>query len=108
MHDSLANRTSIQYEAYTPEQRQAAYDQVEAYVEGKIPEMKVVNVRQIHETFRQFKEYVLKLKENQPVRAVAPEPEENEGKGMAKLGVEGRDFKSEKAGGGEYVGDLDH
>jgi len=60
MHDSLANRSSVQYDDFTPEQRQEVYEMVDAYMTDKIPEIKIVNVKQIHEVFKQFKVYVKK------------------------------------------------
>jgi len=61
MHDTLANRIGISYEAYTPEESLALRKQIAAYVAGKIEEIEIVNLRQVRETFRQFKNYVLEM-----------------------------------------------
>eukprot|EP00469_Lotharella_globosa_P014891 CAMPEP_0167822014 /NCGR_PEP_ID=MMETSP0112_2-20121227/7198_1 /TAXON_ID=91324 /ORGANISM="Lotharella globosa, Strain CCCM811" /LENGTH=647 /DNA_ID=CAMNT_0007723209 /DNA_START=343 /DNA_END=2286 /DNA_ORIENTATION=+ len=106
MHDSLANRNNIQYDDFTPEQRQEAYEQVAGYLEDKIPEIKIVSVRQIQELFRQFKEYVRKNGGSAP--AVAMEVSKGAG---AKSAAGDGDVKSQQGAANQAkeagVGEVD-
>eukprot|EP00741_Cyanophora_paradoxa_P010149 tig00020510_g9824.t1 len=55
MHDSMANRGRVQYEAYTEEQQHEMQTLVRRYLAGEVEEIEVVNLRQIREIFRAFK-----------------------------------------------------
>ena len=61
MHDTLSNRIGISYEAYTPEESLALRRQIAQYCRGAIDEIEIVNLRQVRETFRQFRNYVLEI-----------------------------------------------
>eukprot|EP00736_Rhodelphis_marinus_P013962 Rmarinus@m.10756 len=55
MHDALANRHNITYEPFSQAQRYELSQMVQQYLRGDIEEIDVVNLRQIRETFMQFK-----------------------------------------------------
>ena len=59
MHDALSNRSGVSYDEYTPEQSREVAQMVREYIDTPEPDdegvLKIVNVRQIRETFRQFK-----------------------------------------------------
>ncbi|KAJ3144872.1 Kinesin-like protein kif9 [Irineochytrium annulatum] len=55
MHDSLSNRSHVQYEAFGEQQRMELMKQVRAYLEDDENELEIVNLRQTREFFRQFK-----------------------------------------------------
>jgi len=101
MHDSLANRSNVQYDDFTPEQQKAAYDSVVDYVDGKSDEIKIVNIAQIKETFRQFKIFTQNLQSRVAVTA-------NSSKGSAETkgagAVESKEAAAPEAG---YVGEID-
>lgn len=59
MHDTLANRTNIQYESFTPEQQTELRGVVNKYIREEIQEIEVVSVRQIRALFGQFKNIVI-------------------------------------------------
>lgn len=105
MHDSLSSRTNIQYDDFTPEQQQAVYDEVVSYVEGKVEEIKIVNIKQIQEAFRQFKAYAGNLRSRV---ALPSKPGTAMGVPADAKGSSGADAK---AGGseakGNFVGELD-
>src|SRR5688572_23602669 len=63
MHDTLSNRIGVSYEAYTPEESVALRKQIAKYCAGGIDEIEIVNLRQVRETFRQFKNYVLEIEQ---------------------------------------------
>lgn len=47
MHDTLANRSRVQYEEYTEEQRHQLHVQMTKWVAGEIEDLEVVNLRQV-------------------------------------------------------------
>lgn len=59
MRDALAGRSGVQYDEYTPEQREELQQRVQAYlaepVDGEETELPVNSIRQAKETFRAFK-----------------------------------------------------
>lgn len=61
MHDTLANRGAVSYEAFTPEQQTEIKHVVRDYISGDIQSIDVINLRQINEIFKQFKNYALNL-----------------------------------------------
>lgn len=62
MHDTLANRSNVNYEPYTPEQQTELRSKVTQYIDSSIPTIEVTNLRQINEIFQQFKNIVLDYK----------------------------------------------
>ncbi|XP_065889212.1 kinesin-like protein KIF9 isoform X2 [Dysidea avara] len=55
MHDVLANRASVSYEPFTEGEKEDIQRQVRQYLDGTLTEIEIINVRQIKETFAQFK-----------------------------------------------------
>ncbi|NWX93768.1 KIF9 protein, partial [Nothoprocta pentlandii] len=56
MHDSLVNRSLVTYDPLTEIQIADIKSQVLKYLEGSIDEIDIVNIRQVQEVFRQFKQ----------------------------------------------------
>lgn len=61
MHDTLTNRSQISYEPLSESQILEVRDQVKSYLAGELNDIELVNVRQIKETFAQFKAVVNSL-----------------------------------------------
>ncbi|ESO94407.1 hypothetical protein LOTGIDRAFT_227399 [Lottia gigantea] len=56
MHDTLANRSHIGYDALSEQQKYEIRHQVRRYLEGTVDEVDIVNIRQIQGTYEAFKE----------------------------------------------------
>ncbi|KAM4706215.1 kinesin-like protein KIF9 [Rhinophrynus dorsalis] len=56
IHDTLASRTHISYEPFTESQLAEIKSQVRRYLDGTLDEIDIINLRQIQETFHQFKQ----------------------------------------------------
>lgn len=61
MHDTLANRLGVTYDAYTPEETAQLRKRIEQYTFGGpvADEIEIVNLRQVREAFRIYKQLVL-------------------------------------------------
>ncbi|XP_072269140.1 kinesin-like protein KIF9 isoform X2 [Pyxicephalus adspersus] len=55
LHDTLAHRAPINYEPFNDSQIAEINNQVRKYLEGKVDEIEIINLRQIQEIFSQFK-----------------------------------------------------
>ncbi|KAJ3301978.1 Kinesin-like protein kif9 [Kappamyces sp. JEL0829] len=55
MHDTLANRSHIQYEAYTEVQKVELSKTIRAYIDNEADEIEIVNIRQIREILSLFR-----------------------------------------------------
>ena len=55
MHDTLSNRSHVQYEPYTEAQKYELTKSVRAYIENEAQEIEIVNLRQILETLSIFR-----------------------------------------------------
>ncbi|OMJ90760.1 hypothetical protein SteCoe_6838 [Stentor coeruleus] len=55
MHDTLANRGRVVYEAYTPEQQYQIQLLAERYLEGDLDEVDIESLRQVRELFNQIR-----------------------------------------------------
>ena len=55
MHDTLTNRSEISYEPLSEWQIQDVHGQVKRFLSGEVNDIELVNVRQITETFAQFR-----------------------------------------------------
>ena len=55
MHDTLTNRSQISYEPLSESQIQDVREQVKRFLAGELNDIELVNVRQIKETFAQFR-----------------------------------------------------
>ena len=64
MHDTLASRSRVQYEAYTEDQRYQLQQTMKKWLANEIEELEVVNLRQVKEYFIQFKDYIKNLESN--------------------------------------------
>ena len=54
-HDTLTNRSQISYEPLSQSQIQDVREQVKRFLSGELNDIELVNVRQIKETFAQFR-----------------------------------------------------
>jgi kinesin family protein 6/9 len=54
MHDTLAGRSRVQYEDYTPDEQRELEVQVKDYLEGNTPQLEVVSLRMVVEAFAIF------------------------------------------------------
>ena len=61
MHDTLTNRSQISYEPLSESQIQEVRGQVKRFLAGELDDIELVNVRQIKETFVQFRKVVSTL-----------------------------------------------
>lgn len=59
MHDTLANRSNVSYETYTESQQFDLQQTIRRYVSGALPDIEIVNLRQVKEIFKQFKNILL-------------------------------------------------
>ena len=55
MHDTLTNRSQISYEPLSESQIRDVREQVKRFLAGELNDIELVNVRQIKETFAQFR-----------------------------------------------------
>lgn len=55
MHDTLAGRSRVQYEDYTPDEQRELEVQVKAYLAGDSPQLEVVSLRMVVEAFSIFR-----------------------------------------------------
>lgn len=58
MHDTLTNRGQVVYEPLSESQQNDLKQQVEKYIAKEVPEMEIVNVRQIKEMLEIFRNIV--------------------------------------------------
>ncbi|NXL93378.1 KIF9 protein, partial [Alectura lathami] len=58
MHDSLANRSLVNYDSLTDDQIAEIKSQIHKYLQGAIDEIDIMNFRQVQEVFKQFKQVV--------------------------------------------------
>jgi kinesin family protein 6/9 len=61
MHDTLAGRSRVQYEEYTPEERDILKTKVKSYLESEIQEIEVQSLRMVYEAFGIFRTYYQEL-----------------------------------------------
>ncbi|XP_062518444.1 kinesin-like protein KIF9 [Corticium candelabrum] len=105
MHDTLSSRGHISYEPLTDVERYEIHQQVRHYLEGSLTEIPVVNLRQIQETFAQFKSVVSSLESEVEARVTqrttVSGAESISGSGIAPKSA---GSSSEQAG---FVGDID-
>lgn len=77
MYDTLTNRRQITYEPLSETQLQEVKGQVRKFVDGDIPEIEMINVRQVKQIFDEFKGLLKQLeKENEELRMKIPETTE--------------------------------
>lgn len=56
MHDTLAGRSRVQYEDYTPEEQRDLETKIQMFLDGDILDMDVPSLRMVYESFRIFRE----------------------------------------------------
>ncbi|KAI9137246.1 P-loop containing nucleoside triphosphate hydrolase protein [Paraphysoderma sedebokerense] len=61
MHDTLQNRSHIQYEPFSEGQRYEIQKKVKLFVNNQLNELEIINLRQIKETFDQFRIFYKQL-----------------------------------------------
>jgi len=55
MHDTLAGRSRVQYEEYTPDEQAVLESKVQMYLDGEIQEIEVQSLRMVYEAFGIFR-----------------------------------------------------
>jgi len=55
MHDTLAGRSRVQYEEYTPDEQVVLETKVQMYLDGEIQEIEVQSLRMVYEAFGIFR-----------------------------------------------------
>jgi kinesin family protein 6/9 len=57
MHDTLAGRSRVQYEEYTPDEQSMLDEKVKQYLDCEIQEIEVQSLRMVYEAFAIFRKY---------------------------------------------------
>mmetsp|Transcript_592 Transcript_592/g.1371 ORF Transcript_592/g.1371 Transcript_592/m.1371 type:complete len:726 (-) Transcript_592:79-2256(-) len=55
MHDTLAGRSRVQYEEYSPDEQRELKEKVTMYLEGELQEVEVTSLRMVYEAFGIFR-----------------------------------------------------
>merc|ERR1719284_1950716 len=55
MHDTLAGRSRVQYEEYTPDEARELEEKVKMYLDGELQEIEVSSLRMVYEAFGCFR-----------------------------------------------------
>jgi kinesin family protein 6/9 len=63
MHNTLANRSNVSYEPLSENEIQDIQREVRRYLDGTVQDIELLSVRQIKETFSQFRRVVLDMQE---------------------------------------------
>jgi kinesin family protein 6/9 len=58
MHDTLSNKSHVQYEPFSETQKLELMKGIRGYVDGEVDEIEVINLRQIRELFSGFRSLV--------------------------------------------------
>jgi kinesin family protein 6/9 len=61
MHDTLAGRSRVQYEEYTPDEARELEEKVKMYVDGELQEIEVSSLRMVYEAFGCFRKLYQQL-----------------------------------------------
>lgn len=100
MHDTLASRSRVTYEPYSPEQQFELQKVAKDYLDGRLEDVDIESLRQVRELFIQFKNIYRNLSKdiannNLPKEVQGP-PEEahlkEPGHPVEKVGVEEKKF----------------
>ncbi|XP_065834553.1 kinesin-like protein KIF9 [Oscarella lobularis] len=105
MHNVLANRGQISYDAVTEAERYEIQQQVRRYLDGSLSDIEVFSLRQIHETFVQFKSVVRSLESDIETKLKQKYPEAKTSSADPKGTEKNASGPSEYGEG--YVGDID-
>jgi len=57
MHDTLAGRSRVQYEEYTPDEQAFLETKIQMYLDGEIQEIEVQSLRMVYESFGLFRKF---------------------------------------------------
>jgi len=109
MHDTLAGRSRVQYEEYTPDEQAVLETKVQQYLDGEIQEIDVASLRMVYEAFGIFRKMHQQLRaelQRRPEdRRDLPEAEVAEGGGEVPAGQEkGEEVGTMEEGKGISVG----
>ncbi|XP_071822344.1 kinesin-like protein KIF9 isoform X2 [Apostichopus japonicus] len=107
MHDTLANRSQVSYEALSDTQLMEIENQVRRYMEGSLEDIDVVNVRQVQAVFDTFKNIVVQMEndvENR-LRTKYTLIDHSDPGAVATAQKAGVIFDED--GGAQYVGEVD-
>ncbi|XP_071791906.1 kinesin-like protein KIF9 isoform X2 [Asterias amurensis] len=107
MHDTLANRSSVNYEPLSSAQQLEIQSQVQRYLESSVDELDVVNVRQIQAVFSSFKTIVSQMEQDveHKLRGKYTLIDRTDPEAVAAAQKAGVVFDDN--GGGTFVGDVD-
>merc|ERR1719262_1531362 len=61
MHDTLAGRSRVQYEEYTPDEARELEEKVKMYLDGELQEIEVSSLRMVYEAFGCFRKLYQQL-----------------------------------------------
>jgi len=111
MHDTLAERSNVMYDEYTPEQRLKMQEWVRTYVdaqENSEPELQIESVRHVQELLRQFKTLVKTAESNASTMRNQSRAGDGVGFGdTVESGALAGITQSFPENEDEYVGDID-
>jgi len=94
MHDTLAGRSRVQYEEYSPDEQKELETKVQMYLEGEVQEIEVSSLRMVYESFTCFRKLYQDLRTellNRPIQAAPTaggDAEAADGAGAAATGAE--------------------
>lgn len=71
MHDTLAGRSRVQYEEYTPDEQAELQEKVKMYLDGEIQDIEVQSLRMVTEAFGIFRKLHQQLRTELAQRPVA-------------------------------------
>lgn len=107
MYDTLAGRSRVQREEYTPDEQRELEAKVQQYIDGEVETLEVASLRMVHETFACFKRLLQQARQAAPARGPEPAPvpaPDAGGPGAEAYGGLGAGGEAEEAGGGVGAG----
>ncbi|XP_022112111.1 kinesin-like protein KIF9 isoform X2 [Acanthaster planci] len=107
MHDTLANRSQVNYEPLSEAQRLEIQSQVRRYLDGTIDELDVVNVRQIQTVFTSFKSMVGQMEQDVEARLRSKYTLIDRMDPAAVAAAQKAGVVFDDNGGATYVGEVD-
>jgi len=73
MHDTLAGRSRVQYEEYSPDEQAVLETKVQMYLDGEIQEIEVQSLRMVYEAFGLFRKLHQNLRTELASRPAKPD-----------------------------------
>ncbi|XP_072047757.1 kinesin-like protein KIF9 [Amphiura filiformis] len=107
MHDTLANRSQINYEPLSDSQLMEVDTQVRRYLDGSLDELDIVNIRQIQNIFGTFKKLVGQMEMDVEARLRAKYTMIDRSDPAAIAAAQRAGVVFDEHGGASYVGDVD-